>query len=447
VLQLRVGRGKEEGQGKEKEGGENSMIGGTEYTLRPYQTGAVNAAVKFLKNPYRYNAIEVLPTGSGKSLVIAATAKALDAPVLIFQPTKEILEQNYAKYLSYGYHAGVYSASVGRKDISKVTFATIGSVKSKAELFQNFRYIIIDECHFVNPKQGMYSTFLKQVEGAKVLGLTATPYRLVTDGFGGSILKFLTRTRPRVFMDLIYHVQNSQLFREGYLAKLKYTNPYGNLFDRSQLKLNTTGADYTDESVKRYYRSSNFQDRLVDTIRETANRRKNVLVFTRFVEEAQYLVSKVPYSAIVTAESSKKEREYIIEGFRNGKIRTVCNVGVLTTGFDYPELETIVIARPTMSLALYYQMIGRGIRPHPLKEYTEVIDMCRNGELFGKVEDLEIKDGGNGKWFLAGNGGRQLTNIYFGERGGGKTNARNRYRSRTGRGGVGGFRYGKQKGY
>jgi DNA repair protein RadD len=286
----------------------------------------------------------------------------------------------------------------------------------------------------------MYSTFLKQIEGAKVLGLTATPYRLVTDGFGGSILKFLTRTRPRVFMDLIYYAQNSQLFKEGYLARLKYTSPYGgSLFDRSQLKLNTTGADYTDESVKRYYRSSNFQDRLVDTIREAANRRKNVLVFTRFVEEAQYLVSKVTDSAIVTAESSKKEREHIIEGFRGGRIKTVCNVGVLTTGFDYPELETIVIARPTMSLALYYQMIGRGIRPHPRKEYTEVIDMCRNGELFGKVEDLEIKDGGNGKWFLAGNGGKQLTNIYFGERGGGKPNAHKRYRPRTG--GVGYYRF------
>lgn len=93
----------------------------------------------------------------------------------------------------------------------------------------------------------------------------------------------------------------------------------------------------------------------------------------------------------------------------------VCNVGVLTTGFDYPELETVILARPTMSLALYYQMIGRGVRPHPAKEYTKIVDLCGNIHLFGKVENLEIIDGGNGKWFIT-NGRRRLTNVYYGDR-------------------------------
>jgi len=116
-----------------------------------------------------------------------------------------------------------------------------------------------------------------------------------------------------------------------------------------------------------------------------------------------------------TKWTPKAEREKLISGFRSGQIKVICNVGILVLGFDYPELETIIIAAPTMSLARFYQMVGRGIRPHPAKEYTEVVDMCGNLKLFGKVEDLRLVNGENGKWFISSNG-RQLTNIYYGQR-------------------------------
>jgi DNA repair protein RadD len=383
------------------------------YVLRPYQKETVEAAVRYLKSGSKYNAIEVLPTGAGKALVIANVAKELGAPTLIFQPSKEILEQNYEKLLSYGYRASIYSACMRQKEVLDITFATIGSVVRKADLFKEFRYIIIDECYCVNSKEGMYSAFLKCIEGARILGLTATPYRLVTDGFGGSILKFLTRTRPRVFRDVIYHVQNRDLFEAGFLAKLRYSSPVN--FDRSRLKVNSTGADFDDQSVKNYYRDSKFPDMVVDVITREMGTRRNALVFTRFVEEAEYLVSRVPGTAIVTAETPKTERGKLISGFRSGQIKVICNVGILVLGFDYPELETIIIATPTMSLARYYQMVGRGIRPHPAKKYTEVVDMCGNLKLFGKVEDLRLVNGGNGKWFISSNG-RQLTNVYYGQR-------------------------------
>jgi DNA repair protein RadD len=383
------------------------------YVLRPYQKEAVEAAVRFLKSKTEHNAIEVLPTGSGKSLIIANIVKDLGAPTIVFQPSKEILEQNHEKLRSYGYDASIYSACMGQKNISNMTFATIGSTFRKATLFQEFQYVIVDECHGVNPKKGMYSTFLKQLEGTRVLGVTATPYRLVTDGFGGSILKFLTRTRPRVFQDLIYYVQNKDLFEAGFLARLRYLSP--TVFDRSRLKLNSTGADFDDQSVRNYYRDSNFQGLMVEVIKREMETRRNALVFTRFVEEARYLVSQVPGAAIVTAETPRDIRKRVVDGFRTGKIKVICNVGILVLGFDYPELETVIIATPTMSLARFYQMVGRGIRPHPDKEFTEVVDMCGNLKLFGKVEDLRIVDGGNGKWFVSSNG-RQLTNVYYGER-------------------------------
>nr|DAQ35880.1 MAG TPA: Chromatin remodeling complex ATPase [Caudoviricetes sp.] len=149
------------------------------YKLRDYQQQASDAAIRFFSdNTKKRNAIEVLPTGAGKSLVIADIASRLEGHTLVFQPSKEILEQNYMKLCSYGVlDCSIYSASFGRKEISRVTFATIGSVKNHPELFQHFRNIIIDECHLVNPKEGMYKEFLTMLR-CKVLGLTATPYRL-----------------------------------------------------------------------------------------------------------------------------------------------------------------------------------------------------------------------------------------------------------------------------
>jgi len=386
-----------------------------QHQLRPYQKEAATAAVDFFNSNIKGNAIEVLPTGSGKSLVIAKIAEELNEPVLVFQPTKEILEQNYQKFLAYEgeQNVGIYSASVGRKEIRPVTFATIGSVIRKSDILSIFKHIIVDECHYVNAKGGMYRDLFQELGNVKIIGLTATPYRLVTDGFGGSILKFLTRTRPRVFQHVIYFVQNKDLFDEGYLAKLRYV--VKNDFEKSRLKLNTTGADYTDESVKRYYKKINFRDRVAQISLDLSEKRKSVLVFTRFIAESEYVVEKIPGAVIVTGKTQKRDRTNIINGFKTGQIPVVCNVGVLTHGFDYPELDTIVIARPTMSLALYYQMIGRGIRIHPDKEHALIVDACDNFRMFGPIENLRMIDTGNGKWIISSNG-RQLTNIYYGDK-------------------------------
>lgn len=303
------------------------------FELRDYQKEAVEKALDYFNNKKeKHPVIEVLPTGAGKSLIIANIAKELNEPTLVFQPTKEILEQNYSKLVSYGImDCSIYSASFNSKQISKLTFATIGSVKNNPGIFKHFKNIIVDECHYVNSKGGMYKEFF-EVIGEKIIGLTATPYRLSTDGFGGSILKFLTRTRPGIFKKVIYHVQTGQLFERGYLSPLKYYQIAG--FDSKKLKLNSTGADYTDESVKRYYHETLFPDKLEAVIQRllTINR-KNILVFTRFVPEAEQLVSKFTNAAIVSSDMNMKERTRVINGFKSGEIKVVANVGVLTHGF------------------------------------------------------------------------------------------------------------------
>lgn len=165
---------------------------------RWYQSESSDAGSRHLMSPkYNGGGLIVLPTGSGKSVVLASIVSKLDGPALIFQPSREILKQNFEKLMHYGFRPAVYSASLGKKQISgAVTLATIGSVVKRAEDFAHVRYVLIDECHAVSPGAGMYAEFLKRLPNARLLGTTATPFRL-SSTMQGSILKFLTRTRPR----------------------------------------------------------------------------------------------------------------------------------------------------------------------------------------------------------------------------------------------------------
>lgn len=381
----------------------------TVFVLRPYQEEAVSRAVAHLKSKVTMPGLIVLPTGAGKSLVIANIVQRLNGPVLVFQPSKEILEQNLHKYISYGGHAGVYSAASNRKELGYVTFATIGSVYRKASLFSQFDYFIIDECHKVNPEKGMYKQFIEELSTHNVIGLTATPYRLAPNS-RGSELRFLTRTRPSVFKTLLYAVQTRQLFKEGFLCPLEYYQLQN--FDRSQLQRNKSGTDYTDESMRTYYGAIDFFGGIVKVVARLLERqdRRAILVFTKFVEEAEILAARIQGAVVVSGDTPKHERENILRDFKRGKIKVVCNVGVLTIGFDYPELDTLVIARPTLSLALYYQMIGRALRPHKSKEKAMIIDMCGNIDFFGKIEDIEVVDADTRKPYVRGTYG-QLTNV------------------------------------
>ena len=351
--------------------------------------------------------------------MIADIAHRLEGPLLILQPSKEILEQNFAKLQSYGiWDSSIYSASVGYKEINRITFATIGSVMNHMDDFAHFRNVMIDECHGVNSKGGQYEEFIHAVP-RKVIGLTATPYRLGRGIDGMSMLKFLTRTRPRIFDRVLYYCQISELLAKGYLADLNYYDLTS--INLEMVKSNSTGADYDEESLKEEYRRSGFYDKLTTTTLRVLRPksgvpRNGVLVFTRFIEEAGELVEKLSSkgikSAIVTGETPKKEREDIIAGFKSGQIKVVSNVGTLTTGFDYPELDTIILARPTKSLALYYQMIGRAIRPCQGKDGW-VIDLGGSYKRFGNVADLRIEcPEGTSKWMITSRG-RQLTNVNF----------------------------------
>lgn len=379
------------------------------FELRNYQSTAVEKGLEFFNfGDPKDKPIIVAPTGAGKSLYIGYMANKLGRDVLVIQPSKELLEQNHTKLEAYGGTASIYSASFGVKEIGHVTFATIGSIKSLYAEFAHVKYIIIDECHLVPPKKGsMFMQFLSNLSGVKVLGLTATPFRLkkYNDPFTGqpySQINLLTRERPRFFNKFLHVTQISELYELGFLCPIK---PIKFSWSDGDLKVNSTGAEYTDSSVDFAIQQQQIIEKLPNIVSQSiAKGRKHRLVFVKRVEDAIGLTQRVPDSACVHSGTKKKERETILNGFKSGKIKTVFNVGVLTVGFDFPALDTVIVARPTMSLALYMQMVGRGIRTHESKVDCAVADLCGNFDRFGSIEDVRYETDYSGQWVITSNG-------------------------------------------
>lgn len=388
------------------------------YIPREYQVEAVDAGISFFNDRKKKgNGLLICPTGSGKSLIIALIAGKLPGKTIIFQPSKEILRQNFEKYLSYGFRAAMYSASGGMKHIDRVTFATIGSVAKKHHLFHDVENIIVDEAHCVNPEDGMYHAFIKAIEKinpkVKVLGLTATPYRL-SSGYEGAMLRFLNRTSPRIFNRVLYFIQNGLLFDQGFLAPLEYF--HFDIINRKMLETNSSGTDFTDASLKAYYRMIDMPKITTEYANRLLKKRRNLLVFCSLIEEARKVTAGIPGAEMVTGETEPAVRDRMLSMFKAGRIPCIVNVGVLTTGFDFPGLEAVLIARSTMSLALYYQIIGRVMRPFTYADGSKkvgwVIDLGNNVKFFGKIETMKIEQTEKGLYYITNNG-RQLTNINF----------------------------------
>lgn len=374
---------------------ELSKVVTSPFVLRDYQKEAVAKGVEHIKSKEKKGGVIVLPTGSGKSLVIASIAQQLPGKTLVLQPTKEILEQNLKKAKAFGFEdIGVFSASMGRKDIGKLTFATIGTIITKKELFVDFTNLLIDENHYVNSKGGQYEEFIKFF-GGKCIGLTATPYRLhsyndMKTGERAVVAKFLTRTNPRIFSTILHVTQIGELYNKGFLCPVKYE--FNSNYNQGDIKLNSTGMDFDEKSLAEYNEKTGVVKIVSDNIKN--NKSKHILVFSSSVIEAENLGVELKNNGInavaISAKTPKTEREEILEKFRSGEIQVVTNVGVLTTGFDFPELDCIILARPTQSVSLFYQMIGRGIRIADNKQNVRVIDVCGNVAKFGKIESFEV---------------------------------------------------------
>lgn len=379
-------------------------------TLRPYQQDSLKAVRCDLA--LSGASLVVIPTAGGKSHVIAAVAK-LHQPVLILQPSRELLAQNMAK-LSMVVNSdeiGVYSASFKSKEIKKFTFATIGSVYKKPHLFKDIKLVIIDECHLVQLRSlgGMYGNFLDGLNAPKIIGTTASPYRLEIGYFrhpngdleATTMLKLLPRMRHKSQKEMfwkrvIFTISHETLLKDGYLCPLEYVHKA--LLPYEEIPVNNSRSDYNLEA---YSKAVVGQEALIiSTIAEAQRRYKSILVFCATTEQARHLSSVIVGSAVITAETPARERDIMIRDFKSGNIKTIMNYGVLTVGFDKPDLECVVLLRPTRSVVLYQQMIGRLVRIAPGKKVGTVIDLTGTVKAMGRIETFELYQNERGLWDL-----------------------------------------------
>ncbi|CDT87546.1 DEAD/DEAH box helicase [Vibrio coralliirubri] len=357
------------------------------YTLRPYQADSVKSVIHYFRK-HQTPAVLVLPTGAGKSLVIAELARLAKGRVLVLAHVKELVEQNHEKYEGYGLKGSIFSAGLGRKETDQqVVFASVQSVVRNLDSFSNqFSLLVIDECHRVpDEKTSSYQKVITHLRennsGIKVLGLTATPYRL---GMGW-IYQYHTRGQvrsdePRFFRDCIFELPIRYLLDEGFLTPARMIDAPVLSYDFSQLKPASTGRYKEAELDMVIEQSKRATPQIVDQIIHLAQDKLGIMVFAATVRHAQEILGLLPAgeASIVIGDTPTLERDQIISDFKERKIKFLVNVSVLTTGFDAPHVDLIAILRPTESISLYQQIVGRGLRLSPGKKECLVLDYAGN---------------------------------------------------------------------
>ena len=373
-------------------------------TLRPYQVEAVNAVYEHLRTRDD-NPCVVIPTAGGKTPIAATICRDAiqqwDGRVLILAHVKELLEQAVDKLHAMApdlwHQIGVYSAGLNSRDTEhSIIVAGIQSVHKRAAELDRFDLIIADESHLIAPDgEGMYCTFLADAKvvnpNVRLIGLTATPYRMST----GMIC-----SPENLLNHVCYEVGVRELIVQGYLCPLK-SKAGRRKVDTSSLHIRA--GEFIAGEVEALMDDDSLVQSACREIVEQTQERRSVLIFTAGVQHAlhvQRVLGELGHDCgFVCGETLPFERSETLDRFRKGQLRYLVNVNVLTTGFDAPNIDCVVLLRPTNSPGLYYQMVGRGFRLHPSKDHCLVLDFGGNILRHGPVDALQIKDrsSGNGE--------------------------------------------------
>lgn len=363
--------------------------------LRDYQQRSIDMLYQWFRNHPVGNPCLVLPTGSGKSWIVAALCKDAitnwpETRVLMLTHQKELIQQNAEKMRIVwpGAPLGIYSASLRRRDAGEpITFAGIQSVRSKAGMIGWVDLVVIDECHLLNnEQQGGYRSLLSDLQeinpDIRVIGLTATPYRL---GQG-----LLTEGKDALFSDLIEPVTIEELLFKGHLAPLRSKQTQARL-DISGVK--KRGGEFIERDLAAAVDTEMGNREAVQEIISRAGDRKSWLVFCAGVEHAEHICDELRLQGIsaecLTGKTPKRQREEMLAAFKAKEIRALTNANILTTGFDAPDTDMVAMLRPTMSPALYVQMAGRGLRPKSHTDHCLVLDFAENVARHGPIVAVE----------------------------------------------------------
>lgn len=367
---------------------------------RSYQTECVSHLYKFFEENKTGNPICALPTGTGKSLVIALFLESIfqqwmNQKVLVITHVKELIAQNYAQLIRYwpGAPAGIYSSGLNKRDtLQKIIFCGIASIAKRVSQFGHVDLVIVDEAHLVSPSEDtMYRTFidaLMQVNPKlRVIGFTATKWRL---GHGD-----ITEGDESIFTHTCFDITGmaafNRLIAEGYIAPL--------IPKRTQMVLNTDGVhmrggEYIAGELQAAVNRDEITERALREAIETCGDRKHWLIFAAGVDHAIAITDMLNEMGVnaraVHSKMSSAERDKNIKDAKAGVVTALVNNNVLTTGFDFPAIDLIICLRPTASTVLWVQMLGRGTRPSPGKENCLVLDFAANTRKLGPINDPVI---------------------------------------------------------
>ncbi|QYK00163.1 DEAD/DEAH box helicase [Shewanella psychrotolerans] len=356
--------------------------------LRNYQQQAVDAAVRHFKTS-QASAVLVLPTGAGKSIVIAELARIARGRILVLTHVKELVAQNAEKVGLLTDAASIYSAGLKQKSTAnKTVVASIQSaVKSPSQFNQPYSLVIIDECHRVSAdKESQYQKLLSHLRAQnpklKLLGLTATPYRLDS----GWIYRYhyhgkVGNTQHPAFEQCIFELPMRPLIKQGFLTSPKLFDGLSAQYDFSELQATSNG-EYRESEVNALLNIAGRATKaIVKQIMALSKHKQGTIIFAATVRHAQEIMALLSdeQAGLITASTPSHDRDEIIDNFKHRQLKYLVNVAVLTTGFDAPHVDLIAILRPTASVSLFQQMVGRGLRICEGKTDCLVIDYAANG--------------------------------------------------------------------
>jgi len=368
---------------------------------RPYQQESIEAVNAALRERDDNPAI-VLPTGAGKSLVMALLVQQwLDVcphfRVMVLAHRKELVEQNALELqgVAPSLSVGVYAASLRRRDTRQsVTFASIDSVAKRVDDFPAQDVLLIDEAHRIPVRgEGKYRKFIDAMKvrnpSLRVVGLTATPYRMGT----GAICH-----RDHILNHVCYEANVGDLIRAGYLSNIRTIEGEHSALDLSGVK-KTAGEFNLKDLALRVDKADVVAQAVKDMVQKVrADRRKSIIVFCIDIEHCDHVSQELRKYGVdaqtVTGKTPMAERERLVEEFKAGRIQYLLSVNVFFEGFNAKRVDCVAMLRPTQSKGLWVQAIGRGLRLHEDKDDCLVLDYGDNIMRHGPIDlpdDTAIK--------------------------------------------------------
>jgi len=372
------------------------------YTLRPYQQEAVNAVIDYIKKNTAPACLEVA-TGGGKAIICAELARLVykmsGKRILILVPTAELVKQNKEAFDMTGYPSSIYSASVSKSLRHHVVFATPLSFKSVAKrIGKEFALVIQDECHLLSPTyKKIYSDMLEGNPNLRIIGMSASPYKL-NSGYVYEIDdndNLVEEATDPYFKKLLYRIDARLLISLGYLTPPSIGDVCVK-YDTSEMELNSY-KEFTQESIDRaFVGKGRLTSQIVADIVDKSKNARCVMIFAATVAHAIEVMGSLPpeISRLVTGETPKKERDFIMKETQSKKIKYLVNCSVLTTGVSINHVDVVAILRKSTSHSLITQIVGRGMRLCDNKPYFLLLDYANNvTDLFpdGDIFNPDIK--------------------------------------------------------